>query len=70
MKYPCRCKIVDVDGLDHRIGPFTAATPELNKPHIGKLGIAEKVKGKVRITLDDGTVLLGSECWWGKLEGE
>ena len=33
-------------------------------PHIGKEGLAEEVDENVRITLDDGTILWGYDCWW------
>lgn len=69
MKYPTRCRIVDVDGTGYRVGPYTAATPGVSKPHTGKEGWAEKAveDDGVTITLDDGTVLCGSECWWEPL---
>ena len=59
--YPIRCTIIDVDGgALHGI-----RTLEKSKPHIGKRGFAElNERGGVRITLDDGTVLWGCECWW------
>jgi len=68
MKYPVRCEIVDVDGTGHRVGPFVSKTPEISKPHIGKQGLAEITdNGNVLITLDDGSVLYGYECWWKAL---
>jgi hypothetical protein len=43
-------------------------TPDKSKPHIGKQGLAYEIDGlNVRITLDDGTVLMGYECWWKPL---
>lgn len=33
-------------------------------PHLGKEGLAEKDDWMVRITLDDGHVIYGYECWW------
>jgi hypothetical protein len=63
MKYPTRCRIVDVSGNEVFPG-LTANTPEISKPHIGKLGLAEKINDIVRITLDDGNLLYGYECWW------
>lgn len=65
-KYPVRCEIVDATG--RRIGPLIAKTPNVSKPHIGKRGLAEKMKdGCVRITLDDGTIIYGHQCWWKAL---
>ena len=54
MKYPVRCRIVDLTGS---LAPG-------NKPHIGKEGLAEEIDENVRITLDDGTILWGYDCWW------
>lgn len=69
MKYPVRARIVDAAGTP--IGPLgsglVAATPESSRPHVGKEGLAERVDGLVRITLDDGAVLWGYECWWEPL---
>ena len=67
--YPTRCRIIDVDGTEHKIGPyFIARTPDESKPHIGKEGLAERDPDDngfgVRITLDDGSILHGNECWW------
>ena len=66
MKYPTRCKIVDVTGMIRDFGDIKIPlrTPEESKPHIGKEGLAEKTGKDVRITLDDGTVIFGYECWW------
>lgn len=66
MKYSTRCKIVDVAGK--YMGGYALDTPELSKKHIGKEGVAEEIEKngyyKIKITLDDGTILYGSECWW------
>jgi len=63
MKYPVRCKIVDVTG--QKVFPdIMGRTPDESKPHIGKRGLAERIGGDVRITLDDGEILWGNECWW------
>ena len=71
MKYPIRCEIVDVDGTGERVGPYLAKTPDVSKPHIGKRGLAERMEdGNVRITLDDGSVIYGYECWWEALGDE
>ena len=68
IKYPVRCKIVDVTGVKKTMGgkEFTLNTPDISKPHIGKQGLAENMEDGlgVRIALDDGTVLYGYECWW------
>ena len=71
MNYPIRCKIVDV--VDHpdsdaakvfdAVG-VTLNTPDVSKPHIGKEGLAEETDKGVRITLNDGTIIWGSQCWW------
>ncbi len=67
MEYPVRCKIIDVTGVEVFEG-IIGNTPEVSKPHIGKTGLAEKVGGKVKITLDDGNILYGHECWWEPLK--
>lgn len=45
-------------------------TPAASKPHIGKTGLAEMMDDgwTVRITLDDDTVIYGSQCWWEPIE--
>ena len=63
MKYPVRCKIVDVTGIEVMPG-MMGRTPDGSKPHVGKCGLAEEVGDDVRITLDDGNILWGYECWW------
>ena len=60
---PTRCVILDVDGEAFRDG-FVMRTPEISRPHVGKEGLAEFVPDGVRITLDDGVILWGYECWW------
>lgn len=63
MKYPVRCVIVDVD--DKEVSPgIIGVTPDISKPHIGKQGLAEKEGARVKITLDDGGILYGDQCWW------
>ena len=67
IQYPTRCRIIDVTGVKQRFGKkeYTLNTPDKSKPHIDKEGLAEKVDSlNVKITLDDGTVLMGYECWW------
>jgi hypothetical protein len=64
---PCRCIIVNPDGmmLGH---DYVARTPPDSKQYVGKRGFAEKIQGKVRITLDNGITLWGDECWFMWLE--
>ena len=73
IKYPTRCQIVDVfdrgGRLDSKGRHWQYKTPEESKPHIGKFGLVEKYFAKeygdtVRITLDDGNIIYGYECWW------
>ena len=71
-KYPVRCRIVDVVG--QKIGPFELKTPDESKPFIGAAGLAEEIPDdemeyRVKITLDEGHVIYGDECWWEPLEG-
>ena len=66
INYPIRCEILDVTGQEVFPG-FEGRTPDESKPHIGKQGLAEEVEDNVRITLDDGSVLWGYECWWKPL---
>ncbi len=62
--YPTRCKIVDVTGQEVFPG-IEGRTPDESKPHIDKEGLAElSSDGMVRITLDDGNILYGCDCWW------
>ena len=70
MKYPQRCQIVDVTGREMPGTSLPIRTPDVSRPHIGKEGTAELLGDSVRVTLDDGTVLRGSECWWEPLHGE
>lgn len=68
MKYPIRCQIIDVGGEEIYPG-IIAKTPEISKPYIGQLGVARRLlDGNVRITLDNGVVLMGYECWWSPKE--
>ena len=63
-KHPTRCRIIDVTGQEIYPG-IIGRTPEVSKPHIGKEGQAEDLgNSNVRITLDDGTILEGCDCWW------
>lgn len=67
MKYPVRCVIIDPDGMV--INPehpnIVATTPDVSKPHVGKHGLADREDfWTVKITLDDGSIIYGYECWW------
>lgn len=75
MPYPTRCRILDVTGEPSGFCPeIERRTPKVSKPHIGKEGLAEEVGEfcpgikNVRITLDDGTILWGHDCWWEPIE--
>ena len=70
IQYPTCCEIIDADG-DPLTPGFVCRTPEVSRPHIGKHGLAEEIADPdslfgftIRITLDDGAVLYGYECWW------
>ena len=72
MEYPVRCKIIDVTGVEVFPG-IEGRTPDVSKSHIGKEGLAEEDVtgfGKVRITLDDGTIIFGHECWWTPIKDD
>ena len=70
IEYPTRCGIIDVTGIE--VFPCVLGkTPDVSRPHIGKQGLAEKVDGSsVKITLDDGTIIYGYECWWEPIRGK
>ena len=65
-EYPTRCVIVDPTG--HKFGTsgeYECRAPEESLPHIGKFGVAEMLnEWTVKIALDDGGVIYGSDCWW------
>ena len=70
MKYPVRCEIVDVTNQEVLPG-IIGNTPDVSKPHIGVRGLAELLpNGSVQITLDNGSILMGYECWWKSIEEE
>lgn len=69
--YPVRMRIIDVEAGPQQViksamgRVYTPKTPDKSRPHVGKEGVAEKLhNGDVRITLSDGTILWGWECWW------
>lgn len=64
INYPTRCRIVDVNDFFYKVGTYTAKTPDISKPYIGKEGIAERIGTGVLITLDNGDQLNGHSCWW------
>ena len=76
--YPTRCKIIDIAGAPVVPGhpEIVAATPDVSKPYIGQEGLAELIFGgdmdfgfgNVRITLDNGNIIWGYECWWTPIE--
>lgn len=69
--YPTRCQIIDV--TEREVFPgIIGRTPDVSKPHVGKYGTAEQVTADcyVKITLDDGNVLWGYECWWMPVSDE
>ena len=64
--YPVRCRIEDVAGQEMAPG-FIAATPKVSVPYIGAEGDAELIGDNVKITLDNGAILYGYQCWWTAL---
>lgn len=69
IKYPTRCQIIDVSDAAFRLHGWKMRTPDESKPHIGKQGTAHlENEYSVRIRLDDGSELMGSECWWVPME--
>ena len=67
MRYPVRCVIIDIAGevINPNFPDIVAKTPEASKPYIGERGLAEKInEWDVKITLDNGDILHGYECWW------
>ncbi|OEU68428.1 MAG: hypothetical protein BBJ57_02365 [Desulfobacterales bacterium PC51MH44] len=63
MKYPVRCEIIDVTGIEVFPG-VQGNTPDESKPFIGEQGLAERIGWDVRITLDNGEIIFGYDCWW------
>ena len=71
IKYPTRCRIVDVDGMTYGKSNIPIRTPDISKSHIGKEGVAELIDElTVKITLDDGNIIYGYECWWIPIKGK
>lgn len=69
--YPTRARIVNPANYPNSAANQFAESigaelkqPAQAVPHEGKEGLAERTEGGVRITLDDGTILYGYECWW------
>ncbi len=56
--FPMRCQIVEGNPYD---GPPRS---EDGSPYIGEFGVVDMVDGKEVVTLDNGTVVDGSQCWW------
>ena len=68
--YPTRCEIIDVTGIEVLPG-IEGKTPDVSKSHIGKKGTAELVgEMDVKITLDDGAIIHGYDCWWTPIDEE
>ena len=64
IKYPTRCEIIDVTGIEVLPG-VEGNTPDESKPFIGQSGLAERTPdGDIKITLDNGGVIFGHDCWW------
>lgn len=62
-EYPTRCQIVDANGKSWH--GLEMRTPKASYPHLGKFGKAELMDNIfVKITLDDGNIIWGHECWW------
>ena len=52
------------------MGPgLTCKNPEASIPDLGKCGTAELLdEWTVKIHLDDGSVLMGWDCWWAPID--
>ena len=77
IEYPTRCRVMDIEGQSFYDTGLTMRTPPESRPHVGKEGLAELLPFEdapdetyVRLTLDDGTVLHGWDCWWEPLGKE
>lgn len=66
---PVRVKVVSAAGVEVLPGVI-GADPEKAQPHLEKLGwMVEEVHPQLgrknpKITLDDGSIIWGCECWW------
>jgi hypothetical protein len=78
-RFPVAVLIIDVDDEHGTVqwNGMSIQTPEPSKPYIGQVGTAERVADPdpemgifdtVRITMPDGHVLWGWECWWAPVE--
>ena len=61
-----RVRILDVSGRKAVVAgvELDLATPEGSKPHVNKEGVIVSDEGSPEIKLDDGTYIMGYECWW------
>ena len=66
MQRSIRCVIIDIDGevISSEYPDVVARTPEVSKPYIGERGVAEAEEWGIKITLDNGNIIYGHECWW------
>ncbi len=69
-KYPTRCRIVDPEGEkvfeNETHEAIALQNPSKAVPKLGRTGMAHLQPDgvNVRIELDDGSELMGYECWW------
>lgn len=67
IKYPCRCRIINV--TDQEWHGLNLITPEESKQYIGMVGTAyQEDEFYIRIELDNGKVIYGYDCWWEPIE--
>lgn len=67
MDYKVGDRVVIVKAEGHTIGRAKIPLKDPHPEHIGKLGSITTIDSDdnmPHIRLDDGTVLLGCECWW------
>ena len=66
-----RCEIIDAEGLEMIRGSgIMMSNPETSVPHIGKKGYASHEGARLKIILDDKTIIYGDQCWWKPIENE
>jgi hypothetical protein len=66
-----RCKVIDPRYAEYPGYSHKFVAPRKSLPHIDKLGYAERGNDNViKITLDDGNILYGYECWWEEVVEE